>query len=93
MLMVFFPVVFSISEKAAFRALIAAMRSGDGASSCAGGSVLMMSPLTPELREFIDRAIVPALVKKYLAEMELAKTEHDAAHSVRSTAATLRVRP
>jgi hypothetical protein len=51
------------------------------------------SPLTPELREFIDRAIVPALVKKYLAEMELAKTEHDAAHSVRSTAATLRVRP
>jgi hypothetical protein len=26
------------------------------------------SPLTPELWDFIDRAIVPALVKKYLRE-------------------------
>jgi hypothetical protein len=51
------------------------------------------SPLTPELRDFIDRAIVPALVKKYLAEIDLAETKPDAAHSVRSTAATLRVRP
>jgi hypothetical protein len=51
------------------------------------------SPLTPELCEFIDRAIVPALVKKYLAEIDLAETKPDAAHSVRSTAATLRVRP
>ena len=25
------------------------------------------SPLTPELREFIDRVIVPILVKQYLA--------------------------
>jgi hypothetical protein len=27
------------------------------------------SPLTPELKEFIDCAIVPALVKAYLAEV------------------------
>jgi hypothetical protein len=31
------------------------------------------SPLTPELKEFIDRAIVPALVKQYLAANEPAK--------------------
>jgi hypothetical protein len=55
----------------------------------------LQSPLTPELREFIDRAIVPALVKNYLAEIDLAETKPDAPHSVRSTAApTLReVRP
>jgi hypothetical protein len=51
------------------------------------------SPLTPELREFIDRAIVPALVKKYLAEIDLAETAEPVALSQRSTAATLRVRP
>jgi hypothetical protein len=28
------------------------------------------SPLTRELKEFIDRAIVPALVKQYLAELD-----------------------
>jgi hypothetical protein len=28
------------------------------------------SPLTPELKEFIDRAIVPALVRQYLAELD-----------------------
>jgi hypothetical protein len=31
------------------------------------------SVLTPELKDFIDRAIVPALVTQYLAEMESAK--------------------
>jgi hypothetical protein len=44
-------------------------------------------PLTPELKDFIDRAIVPALVKKYLAEIDLANRDSDAAHSVRHTAA------
>jgi hypothetical protein len=28
------------------------------------------SPLTPELKDFIDRAIVPALVCHYLAEVD-----------------------
>lgn len=45
------------------------------------------SPLTPELKEFIERAIVPALVKEYLAEIELANSDSDAAHSQRNTAA------
>jgi len=31
------------------------------------------SPLTPELKDFIDRAIVPILVKEYLAAMEIEK--------------------
>jgi hypothetical protein len=31
------------------------------------------SPLTPALKDFIDRAIVPALVKQYLAKMDSAK--------------------
>ena len=52
------------------------------------------SPLTPELKEFIDRAIVPALVEKYIAEMEsekkLAVKSPHAAHSQRKTAVTLR---
>jgi hypothetical protein len=43
------------------------------------------SPLTPELQEFIDRAIVPALVKQYLAETEskneLAKQSESVAKS------------
>jgi len=49
------------------------------------------SPLTPELKEFIDRAIVPVLVKQYLAVTEgednLADDAPDAAHFVSSTAA------
>jgi hypothetical protein len=49
------------------------------------------SPLTPELKEFIDRAIVPILVKEYLAvtnlENGLAEKDADAAHFVSSTAA------
>ncbi len=45
------------------------------------------SPLTPELKEFIDRAIVPALVKQYLAEDVLANDREDAAHSHSRTAA------
>lgn len=40
-----------------------------------------VSPLTPELRDFIDRAIVPVLVKQYIEMMELAKTARDASHS------------
>ena len=63
------------------------------------------SPLTPELMEFIDRAIVPVLVKEYLALADeenkhkiVADEPHHAAHSVgdsiRSTAPALRsVRP
>ena len=50
------------------------------------------SPLTSELKAFIDAAIVPVLVKQYLAldrehELELAERDSDAAHSVSSTAA------
>jgi hypothetical protein len=49
------------------------------------------SPLTPELKDFIDRAIVPILVKEYLAatglENELAARPPRAAHSHRNTAA------
>jgi len=49
------------------------------------------SPLTPELKDFIDRAIVPILVKQYLAEMgeheELARGASSGAHSHSTTAA------
>jgi len=49
------------------------------------------SPLTPELKEFIDRAIVPILVKQYLAEQhqgqKLARGVKDVAQSTASTAA------
>jgi len=49
------------------------------------------SPLTPDLKAFIDAAIVPVLVKQYLAledrENELAERDSDTAHSVSSTAA------
>ena len=45
------------------------------------------SPLTPELKAFIDAAIVPVLVKQYLAENRFAVEDSDAAHSVSSTAA------
>ena len=52
------------------------------------------SDLTPELKDFIDRAIVPALVARYLDEIELAKKDADAAHSDSNTAAPVRtVRP
>jgi len=49
------------------------------------------SPLTPELKAFIDAAIVPILVKDYLAvsqtKSELAVKPRRAAHSVSRTAA------
>lgn len=49
------------------------------------------SPLTPELKAFIDAAIVPVLIKEYLAvsgiENELAKNDSDAAHFDSRTAA------
>ena len=48
------------------------------------------SPLTPELKDFIDRVIAPILVKQYLAldrENDLAERDSNAAHSVSSTAA------
>jgi hypothetical protein len=50
------------------------------------------SPLTPELKDFIDRAIVPILVKEYLAANEptkqndLAESEARVAQSLSSTA-------
>lgn len=51
------------------------------------------SPLTPELKDFIDRAIVPALVRDYLPEIDLAKPDARMALSDSSTAATRKVRP
>jgi hypothetical protein len=55
------------------------------------------SPLTPEMKDFIDRAIVPALVRQYLAEADaenkLAKAAARVALSDSSTAVTPRVRP
>jgi hypothetical protein len=58
----------------------------------------LQSPLTPELKEFIDRAIVPALVQQYVAvlqvENELAAKPPSATHSQRNAIATLgRPRP
>jgi hypothetical protein len=50
------------------------------------------SPLTPELKDFIDRAIVPALVEKYLGEMDVAKAGSPVALSKRSMATTRKVR-
>lgn len=53
----------------------------------------LASPLTPELREFIDRAIVPALVKQYLSELdgenELAKPNACMPKSDSNTAAPI----
>jgi hypothetical protein len=47
------------------------------------------SPLTAELKDFIDRVIVPILAKEYLAasdpEIQLANDDSDAAHSVAAT--------
>ena len=52
---------------------------------CVPRSACASSPLTEELKEFIDRAIVPALERNYLAiaeaEIDLAPNESDAAHS------------
>jgi len=53
------------------------------------------SPLTPELKEFIDRAIVPILVKQFLEEQQgrekktakLARRGSGVAKSCSSTAA------
>ena len=45
------------------------------------------SPLTPEMKAFIDNAIVPALVKQYFAEDTLANRREDTAHSDSRTAA------
>lgn len=46
--------------------------------------------IEPQLREFIDHAIVPALVRQYLRELDaqrrLADTDGDMAQSVKSTA-------
>lgn len=49
-----------------------------------------VAPLTPQLKDFIDCAIVPVLVKRYLAECEqiLAYDAPDAGHSIRSPKAT-----
>lgn len=44
------------------------------------------SPLTPELKQLIHNTIVPALVKKRLAEEALANRREDATHSQRRTA-------
>lgn len=48
------------------------------------------STLSPELKDFIDRAIVPALVKQYLAELQgenkLAKPDARMSESLSSTA-------
>jgi hypothetical protein len=53
------------------------------------------SPLTPALKEFIDHAIVPYLVKEALKnpENDLAKEGSDAVHFDRYTAAPETVRP
>ena len=56
-------------------------------SRAARARVREESPLTPELKAFIDAAIVPVLVKQYLdRENELAERDTDTAHSVSSTA-------
>jgi hypothetical protein len=43
------------------------------------------SPLTPEMKEFADRVLVPVLLKEYLAsvgpEIELAKEDSGASNS------------
>jgi hypothetical protein len=58
------------------------------------------SPLTPELKAFIDATIVPVLVEQYLAEVshtvgeiKLAKRQEPVSSFGGPTAATLRVRP
>ena len=45
-----------------------------------------LNEIDPDLKGFIDRVIVPILVKEYL---ELAESEADGANSVSSTAAPL----
>ena len=48
-----------------------------------------LSPLTPELKGFIDRVIVPILVKEYLviteSEIDLACYDFEGAHSLGSS--------
>jgi hypothetical protein len=39
------------------------------------------SPRTPELKDFVDRAIVPAMVKQYLDKIGLAKKDVNDANS------------
>lgn len=60
-------------------------------SRCVRAGVSKASPLTPALKDFIDRAIVPVLVKRYLAladrEDELAERASDEGNSVSYTAA------
>ena len=60
-------------------------------SRCVRAGVSKASPLTPALKDFIDRAIVPVLVKRYLAladrENELAERASDEGNSVSYTAA------
>ena len=51
------------------------------------------SPLTPELKDFIDRAIAPALVNQYLAEMDVAKTPVIVGQSRSTTAPYMARRP
>lgn len=52
------------------------------------------SSLTPELKEFIDRVIVPILVKQYLEESQLAEEGDVVAKSSSSTTALpTKVRP
>jgi hypothetical protein len=41
------------------------------------------------LKDFIDRAIVPVLVKQFLAENKFAELESDAAHSESSAAKSI----
>jgi len=47
------------------------------------------SPLTPEMKEFADRVLVPILLKEYLAgvspEIELAKEDSGASNSETAT--------
>ena len=60
-------------------------------ASCTRLQTHEASPLTAEMKEFIDRAIVPVLVKQYVAlvglENDVAEKDTDAAHFVSSTAA------
>ena len=44
--------------------------------------------LSPELKQFIDTVIVPALLKEYLAELASEKSTCQEAEAVRESAAT-----
>jgi len=43
------------------------------------------SPLTPEMKEFIDHAIVPVLVTQYLSEIDAQETSLRKAATMRHT--------